>query len=82
MLSEILVLCAILFNCALLLLMIRNNKVHEYRIAIINEVYSDPGSFLFPFKHAEYKSISYNKMMFQFWRPVDSFYPTLGKKEK
>ncbi len=82
MMSEILISFLLLLNLFVIIISIRNNVVHEYRIRMINEIYRDPHSFLLQHKIAEFKSVSYHKMMLKFWRPVDSFYPTLGKEEK
>lgn len=82
----------------LLLLLVRNSKVANYRKFIVNEIYqyniTDLKSIkpteeetLEQIKHkieyadkrADYRydlfnRISYNEMLFRFWRPVNSFY--------
>ena len=58
----------------------RNWCVREYRLRLINEI-RDAG--LVDIRHGQpwewrwrvYETVSYDAMLFQFWRSLDSFYP-------
>jgi hypothetical protein len=52
--------------------LIRNFQVYRYRMNIIDYVYSTPQEMneLIDI----YNSVSYNEMLYTFWKPLDSFY--------
>jgi hypothetical protein len=77
----------------LALLMLRLNRVHEYRMACIESISQLNQLDIMALKDAsptednyikmkqafngrwvDYYSISYDRMLWQFWRPVDTFY--------
>jgi len=58
---------------------IRNKIVADFRLEVIKEVFSDDVE-VWEEKKKEFDSVSYNEMLWKFWRRLDSFYPNLGKK--
>lgn len=50
----------------------RNDQVAAYRQAIIDRVFSFSD---YKWRNDVYKSVSYNDMVYKFWKPLDSFYP-------
>lgn len=54
-------------------MLVRNERVYRYRIAMIDRllVPSDPK---FDSKRKYFHSVSRNEMLWQFWRPINSFY--------
>jgi hypothetical protein len=63
-----------------LLLMDRNQKVHKYRRSLLRKI-SDAGDVdiennrPWEWRHDIYDTITYDEMLYKFWRRLDSFYP-------
>lgn len=65
---------------AIYLCFIRNTAVYDFRGKIIEEVFNKTiPNEEFEKRYKEFNSVSYNKMVFKFWKPLRSFYKTLGK---
>ena len=60
---------------------VRSIKVFNFREKIRNEVFHRAYEQHSDYKNAlqEYESVSYYAMVFKFWKPLKSFYKTLGK---
>lgn len=53
-------------------MLIRNQMVKNYRLKLIDKIFSFKD---YKWRNEIYDSVSYDKMMIQFWRRLDSFYP-------
>jgi len=55
----------------LIALLIRNNRVHDYRIDLIEQMFrfSD-----WEWRVEAYEEVSYFEQVLKFWKPLDSFY--------
>lgn len=64
------------FVVAMLLLLIRNRQVYEFRGKILDKIeenyQGDHAKFLE--MRAAFQEVSYEEMVYKFWRPLDSFY--------
>lgn len=56
----------------------RNTLVYRYRMSILNEIRKNQDNF--EEKILEFESVSYDEMVYKFWKPLNSFYKTLGNK--
>lgn len=71
----------ILFMIVTMILLDRNYKVANYRRDLIEKMYQasvndiDAKTYIFAWRQEIYHSVSYNDMLFKFWKPLDSFYP-------
>jgi hypothetical protein len=71
---------AFLMACFAVFLFIRNELVYRYRIRLINEIsernHSDISNFDYGYqwRWREYETVSYEDMLFKFWKSFDSFY--------
>lgn len=60
--------------------MYRNNRVLEYRMRIINKIFQkgtediENGQPVPRWRMEEFDKVSYNEMVYKFWRKIDSFY--------
>jgi hypothetical protein len=59
----------------------RNTRVYEYRTRLVHgahdayrEEIRDDGRYD-PWRYHAFERVTYNRMLFQFWRKMDSFYP-------
>ncbi len=79
----------VIFGLSLLLMVltvvlwIRNEQVYRYRIDLIERVYDDRMAAIYgrPNQGLTWemiRSVSYDSMVWQFWRPLDSFYPDVS----
>lgn len=66
----------LIFLVFMIFMILRNNAVYKFRDRVIDEVYDNEN---WEEKRKEYISVSYNEMVFKFWKPLKSFYKTLGK---
>ena len=72
------ILLAILFSALLLsiVLYIRNNQIYLYRMGLIGRIYTanlrDPQSAVWRWR--QYEAVSYEPMIWKFWKPLSSFY--------
>lgn len=58
-----------------IILLVRNNQVHAYRMKVINWVYAEGIDREELEKRRDYyHSISYNEMVNKFWVPINKFY--------
>lgn len=60
-------------------LMVRNNQVFNYRQEILEEVSAAASLDIkdgrdWTWRYLKYTSVHYDDMLYQFWRPLDSFY--------
>jgi hypothetical protein len=66
------------FICGLMLLAwgifmyFRNEAVLRYRMYLVDCVFAHRD---YQWRRDVYDRVSYNEMMFKFWKPLDSFYP-------
>lgn len=71
-----------LFFCYILAY--RNKKVMLLRTELNNRVYEcqigdiDKGVLDSKWRRDVFRSVSYNEMVFKFWKPLNSFYPDLS----
>ena len=57
------------------ILLIRNHFVYEYRKELLNKISERNGySADWEWRYDEFEKISYNEMVFKFWKPLTSFY--------
>ena len=49
----------------------RNQTVYDYRSRIIEIIFSKDD---WKWRHKEFRKVSYNEMVYKFWKPLDSFY--------
>jgi hypothetical protein len=54
------------------IIIIRNNRVYRFRMGMLDAIQIDDPDFYR--KLDRFNSVSYNQMVFQFWRPLGSFY--------
>jgi len=63
-------------------MMVRNNKIHEYRIRLLGEIHEkgvaeiNEGKMVkdIEWRLQEFDKVTYDEMFWKFWRKVDSFY--------
>lgn len=64
--------------------LVRNERVYTYRQNLLNQIYVASMRDIWDYgdsprdwnwRHEVYNSVSYNEMVFKFWRRLDSFYP-------
>jgi hypothetical protein len=76
----------IVFGVAALLMiwslvtLVRNSKVYAYRGELIDKMYDAADDDInrgrsYKWRQEVYQSVSYNEMVYKFWKPIDSFYP-------
>lgn len=71
----------VLFNLILLAFVIRNAKVYDYRMKLLDRVSDvarrdiDAGILDWRWRYEELEDVEYFKHVLQFWKPIDSFYP-------
>lgn len=58
----------------------RNNKVADYRHYLLEQIrvagkLDIANGRNWQWRYDEYETVSYNEMMWRFWKPIDSFYP-------
>ncbi len=63
-----------------LLVMLRNSLVYRYRTTLIAQMHERSMADIHAgrdpwWRHKVYDQVSYNQMMFKFWKPLKSFYP-------
>lgn len=74
-----------------MLMLIRNNQVYRYRSTLIDQISEAAKSDNlllrdWMWRYDYFATVSYDKMVTQFWKPLDSFFPdkafiTPSKKE-
>ena len=65
------------------LALIRNQKVYNYRVALLeevsnaanNDIHREGGPYEFKWRYDAFSDVEYNDMMWKFWKPLDEFYP-------
>jgi hypothetical protein len=55
-----------------MIVLVRNQSVLHYRLRLINVVFSHRD---YEWRRDVFNSVSYERMVFQFWKPLDRFYP-------
>lgn len=63
----------------IVLLMLRNWQVYMWRANAIDTLYSFED---WEWRREKFCTVSYDTLMWQFWRPLHSFYPSLDFLEK
>lgn len=62
------------------ILFIRNLRVGKYRGKLIQDIHNagmidiENGTYMAAWRYEAFDSVSYNKMVLMFWKPLDSFY--------
>ncbi len=64
------------FVAAMLFLLIRNHQVYEFRGKILDKMYANSPGNLAKFLEMRnvFHEVSYDEMLFKFWKPLNSFY--------
>ena len=71
------VLSVLLFNTIFL---IRNNQVYLYRMGLIDRIHTanlrdiDSDVYQDAWRWRQYEAVSYESMLWKFWKPLSSFY--------
>lgn len=60
----------------------RNTEVYYFRKKMIDVVYQYPWSPDIELMRSEYQSVSHERMMWMFWKPLESFYAGTKLLEK
>lgn len=62
-------------------LLVRNNNVKNYRLRLIDSIHAAAsedalrGLLDYKWRYDAFERVTHNRMVFQFWRSFDSFYP-------
>lgn len=76
--NYIIILCALIM-AFLVFLLFRNEAVYRYRKELMEEFFQKED---WVEKLKEFRSVPYQEMIYKFWKPLNSFYKTLGKKHE
>lgn len=69
----------LIFIGVVLTLMYRNSRVFKFRMAKLKEISSAADEDIrlgheYRWRYDEYSSVTYGEQVFQFWKPLDSFW--------
>lgn len=67
------------FLCLSLIMLIRNDQVHEYQIKMLHEASKKAKEDIkanrdWRWRYEEFEKVSYDEMVYKFWKPLNSFY--------
>ncbi len=60
--------------------LIRNQLVYNYRVRLLDQIHDEARKDIqagrdWEWRHQIFEQVTYNQMVFKFWKPLSSFYP-------